>query len=76
LSDLWPDLEAFERASRLSKGAITYDAEPVDATQVPGQLPGFRTMFQAFHHLRPEQARAMLADAVAKGGGCWCVRER
>ena len=26
-------------------------------------------MFDAFHHLRPEQARAMLADAVAKGEG-------
>jgi hypothetical protein len=26
-------------------------------------------MFQAFHHLRPEQARAALADAAAKGQG-------
>jgi hypothetical protein len=26
-------------------------------------------MFQAFHHLRPEQARAVLADTVAKGRG-------
>src|SRR5262249_42674310 len=56
-------------ASRLSKGAITYRPEPVDATQVPDGLPGFRTMFQAFHHLRPNQARAVLADAVAKGEG-------
>jgi hypothetical protein len=69
LSDYYPDLEAFERASRLSKGAITYHAKPVDATQVPDGLPGFRTMFQAFHHLRPDQARALLADAVAKGEG-------
>jgi hypothetical protein len=69
LSDCYPDLLAFERASRLSKGAITYHPEPVDATQVPDRLPGFRTMFQAFHHLRPGQARAMLADAVAKGEG-------
>src|SRR5437764_4644608 len=56
-------------ASRLSQGAITYRSEPVDATQVPNDLPGFRTMFNALHHLRPEQARAMLADAVAKGEG-------
>jgi hypothetical protein len=62
-------LEAFERASRLSQGAITYRSEPVDATKVPNDLPGFRTMFNAFHHLRPEQAHAMLADAVAKGEG-------
>jgi hypothetical protein len=69
LSDCYPGLPAFERARRLSKGAITYQAEPVDATRVPDQLRGFRTMFQAFHHLRPNQARAVLADAVAKGEG-------
>jgi hypothetical protein len=69
LSDYYPDLDAFERASRLSMQAITYRSERVDATQVLDQLPGFRTMFQAFHHLRPDQARAMLADAVARGEG-------
>ncbi len=69
LTDLFPDRSAFERAARLSNGALTYHAEPVDATHVPDHLPGFRTMFQAFHHLRPEQARAVLADAVAKREG-------
>jgi hypothetical protein len=69
LTDCYPDLEAFERAQGISKGALTYHAEPVDATHVPNLLPGFRTMFQAFHHLRPDQARALLADAVAKGEG-------
>jgi hypothetical protein len=69
LTDFYPDLEAFEQAKRLSNGAIAYRREPVDATHVPDDLPGFRTMFQAFHHLRPAQARAMLADAVAKGEG-------
>src|SRR5262249_35471345 len=61
--------KAFERVSHLSKGAITYYSLPVDATRVPDQLCGFRTMFQAFHHLRPEQARVLLAGAVAKGEG-------
>jgi hypothetical protein len=69
LSGRHPDLQAFERAGRLSRRAITYRPEPVDATRVPNNLPGFRTMFNAFHHLRPEQAHAMLADAVAKGEG-------
>ena len=69
LSDHNPDLVAFERARRLSQQAVTFHAEPVDATQVPGQLSGFRTMFSAFHHLRPDQARAVLADAVARGEG-------
>jgi len=69
LSDYYPDLKAFERARRLSKQAISYHAEPVDAAQVPDQLSGFRTIISAFHHLRPDQARAVLADAVAKGEG-------
>ena len=69
LSDHDPNIEALERARRLSGGAITYHAEPVDATQVPAELTGFRTIFSAFHHLRPDQARAALADAAAKGQG-------
>jgi hypothetical protein len=69
LSDHNPDLEAFERARRLSQQAITYHPEPVDATQVPSGLPGFRTFFSAFHHLRRDQARAVVALAVAQGEG-------
>lgn len=69
LSDKYPNLEAFERARRLTQQAVTYRPEPVDATRVPGELPGFRTIFTAFHHLRSDQARAVLADAVAKGEG-------
>jgi hypothetical protein len=69
LSDHNPDIVAFERARRLSRDAIMYSAEPVDATQVPARLPGFRTMFSAFHHLNPGQARAALADAATQGEG-------
>src|SRR6266545_2698207 len=69
LSDHNPDLVAFERARHLSQQAVTFHSEPVEATQVPSELSGFRTMFSAFHHLRPDQARAVLADAVARGEG-------
>ena len=69
LSDHNPDVVAFERARRLSRHAIVYNAEPVDATHVPSGLPGFRTMFSAFHHLDPDQARAALTDAVAQAEG-------
>jgi hypothetical protein len=64
LTDKYPNIEAFGRASHLTNQAITYHPQPVDATRVPGELPGFRTMFTAFHHFRPAQARAVLADAV------------
>jgi hypothetical protein len=69
LTDHDPNIEGLERAQKLSQGAITYIAEPVGATQVPAELSGFRTFFSAFHHLRPGQARAVLADAVTKGEG-------
>jgi hypothetical protein len=69
LSDHYPNLEAFQWVSRRTQGAVTYHPTPVDATCVPKELSGFRTIFTAFHHLRPEQARAVLADAVARGEG-------
>ena len=56
-------------AKTLRGGALTYHPEPVDAVKVPAEMTGLRTMFQAFHHLRPDQARAALADAAAKGQG-------
>src|ERR1051325_1817069 len=36
--------------------------------QMP-ELDGFRTIFTAFHHFRPAEARAILADAVARKQG-------
>ena len=50
-------------------GALPFHSVPVDATAVPADLRGFRTVFTAFHHFRPAQARAMLADAVRQGQG-------
>jgi hypothetical protein len=41
----------------------------VDARAVPAELDGFRTIFTAFHHFRPDEARAILADAVRRGQG-------
>ncbi len=42
---------------------------PVDATQVSPSLPGFRTLFTAFHHFEPGTARAILQSAVGEGQG-------
>jgi len=41
----------------------------VHARAVPAELDGFRTIFTAFHHFRPAEARAILADAVRRGQG-------
>ena len=69
LTDKYPNLEGFELASGLTNQAISYQPQPVDPMQVPGELLGFRTMFTAFHHFRPEQACAVLADAVRNRQG-------
>ena len=69
LTDKYPNTEAFARLSSLTNQAISYHPQPVDAARVPGELPGFRTMFTAFHHFRPQQARAVLGDAVCQREG-------
>ena len=69
LTDKFPNMEAFRRSNHLTDQAITYHAGSVDAARVPDELTGFRTMFTAFHHFRPEQARAVLADAVRQRRG-------
>jgi hypothetical protein len=69
LTDMFPDLEAFRRASRQSGGKIQYVETPVDALQVPAALSGFRTFFAAFHHFPPDAARQILADTVHRGEG-------
>lgn len=65
LTDLFPNLPAFEKIAAASGGLVTFEREPVDARRVPPALAGLRTIFNAFHHLRPEDARAVLHAAAA-----------
>src|SRR5450755_3084896 len=64
LTDKYPNLEAFRKISAASEGRILFYPESVDATNVPRELTGLRTMFSTFHHFRPAQARAILHDAI------------
>lgn len=64
LTDRFPNREAFERAVDVGAGRIAFEPEPVDVMHVPERLRGFRTLFAALHHFRPDDARAILADAV------------
>ncbi len=67
LTDKYPNLEAFQSVSASSDHHITFYPEPVDAMTVPGSLKGLRTMFTSFHHFPPEDARAILQNAVDAG---------
>jgi hypothetical protein len=63
------DLHPSARAPRGGVVHVRYEPESVDALHVPTRLDGFRTIFSAFHHFRPDAARAILRDAVAQGQG-------
>jgi hypothetical protein len=64
LTDKYPNLRAFQNARTTSENRIDFYPEPVDAMNVPPELKGLRTMFTSFHHFRPEEARAILQNAV------------
>jgi hypothetical protein len=70
LTDLYPH--------RHGTGALPLHPSPVDARAVPPELDGFRTIFTAFHHFPPAEARSILADAVrhAQGVGVFEVARR
>jgi hypothetical protein len=57
LTDLYPNPKS------VSHPRIVYLTEPVDAARVPPELAGVRTMCAAFHHFRPDAAKAILKDA-------------
>ncbi len=60
LTDLYPNPKSG------SGPRIKWLLEPVDAKHVPPKLAGVRTMFSAFHHFRPDAARAILGDAFER----------
>lgn len=67
LTDKYPNLKAFQSVSASSDHHISFYPESVDAKNVPRGLKGLRTMFTSFHHFSPEDARAILQDAVDAG---------
>ncbi|MGB1699585.1 MAG: hypothetical protein ACPHRO_06520, partial [Nannocystaceae bacterium] len=65
LSDRFPNRDAIETIRALGLDGFTYLETPVDATKLETAPEGVKTMINSFHHLRPEQARAVLASAHA-----------
>ncbi|WP_400193730.1 class I SAM-dependent methyltransferase [Hymenobacter sp. B81] len=69
LTDLYPQPTAWQYQQTATAGAIGFVPAPVNALQVPADLPGFRAVFSAFHHFRPALGEALLRDAVQAGRG-------
>jgi len=57
LTDLYPNPHP------TSDPRLVWLNEPVDAARVPANLNGVLTMFSAFHHFRPQLAKAILKNA-------------
>ncbi|MFY9644287.1 MAG: hypothetical protein WAK29_03865 [Terriglobales bacterium] len=69
LTDKYPNLRASQNIRAASRDHIIFYTDPVDATDVPKDLKGLRTMFTSFHHFPPDKARAILQNAVNAGEG-------
>lgn len=69
LTDKYPNLRAFENVKAASSNRVDFYPASVDAMKVPEELQGLRTMFTSFHHFPPDQARAILQNAVDAGKG-------
>jgi hypothetical protein len=63
LTDKFPNRPAFQRCEELTGGFVRGYVEPVPAQNVPAELSGLRTLFNAFHQFPPDSAREILADA-------------
>ena len=69
LTDRFPNHATIERFAEFPAPALRYHPQSVDATAVPPSLPGFRTIFTAFHHFTPAQGKAIIDDAIKNGQG-------
>ena len=63
LTDLHPNREAMAAVNSLGDPLLSFKVESVDASRVPEELRGVRTMVCSFHHMPPAAARAILKDA-------------
>lgn len=66
LTDIYPNEGARELAAQAT-GLARYEPAPVDVRDVPAERAGLRTLLNAFHHFRPEEAKGILASAVEAG---------
>lgn len=64
LTDLFPSVLAYQHLQHQTGGGISYIGVPIDASKVPFELKGFRTLFSGFHHFAPHKAMAVLKNAV------------
>jgi hypothetical protein len=69
LTDKYPNIAAFAQTTAAAENRICFRSDSIDALKIPGELKGFRTIFNSFHHFAPDDARAILQGAADSGEG-------
>ena len=69
LTDKYPSTRECDDFESPAANRIHFLRHSVDATRIPEDLDGFRTLFSSFHHLSPDEARGLLQDSVIKRQG-------
>ena len=64
MTDRYPNTDALVTFNDPAHPERAYQAEPVDATALTDAPAGLKTLVNCFHHMRPAQARAILASAA------------
>lgn len=67
LTDKFPNIPAFQSLAGQSGGYISYSNQPLDVTGFKHNGECVYTMFSAFHHFKPEDARKILAGFAREG---------
>ena len=65
MTDKFPQLTAADAFNKADRTYLRYETTPIDATDLTATPDGLKTMVNSFHHLRPAQARSVLASAQA-----------
>lgn len=63
VTDKFPNVNSMRELQSRSGGVFDARLTSVDATAVPRELTGLRTLFNSFHHFRPLEAEQILKDA-------------
>jgi hypothetical protein len=71
LTDLQPQIDAWQDARAAFPDEIRFVEEAIDATAIPRDVAGgrARVIINSFHHFSPELAQSILRDAVAGSAG-------
>ncbi len=64
LTDLYPNIKAFQRVADAAGPMVSYCEQPVDAMNTTSEGREFRMMFSAVHHFNEEELENIISNAM------------